>query len=602
MVKPVVHAVQAVVHKVADVYHAAVRTVKTVYHAAVRVVKKVYHAAVHVVKTAYHAVAKVVKSAAHAVVHAAAAVNHAVVSAAKSVAHTVAKAAVSTVHALASAVSHVGSFVKDHASTIAGVVAGVVVGAACTAATLGIGAVGCAALGGAVGGAVSYGLDCHSQGNCSVLGAVEAVGLGAIGGALGAGIAGSLGGRLIADALDGVLPEAATQGLVGGLSGAGSGGVTGGLDYALHCSGSCSVGGGLRAAGAGALAGGAGGAAFGALGGLRSARGRAPAGDCTHSFVGDTKVLMADGSRKPIASVKVGERVENSQPGKPGLETYQVDRVIVTQTDHDFVNLKVKPGRVRAVVGRAATAVAVAVGVAAGGSVPAVAAPVAGTPATVTTTYHHPFYNVTRAAFVEAVDLHVGDELQTADGSSAVVTEVTLYHTTEVTYDLTINNLHTYYILAGQVSVLVHNCGGSEPGTPDNYTAGGHAVRYSLTATVVGSDAKTIRNFNNVLNDGMHDVIAHGKRNGLIEIDGEEVNGGQLVDAIRANPGYVEGQPCRLIVCHSGVSGVGQQLSDELGVPVLGPNARVGTDRDLGPGQVPTVYGDAGWTQFYSRG
>ncbi|MFF4599833.1 LamG-like jellyroll fold domain-containing protein [Amycolatopsis sp. NPDC001319] len=464
VVKPVVHAVQAVVHKVADVYHAAVRTVKTVYHAAVRVVKKVYHAAVHVVKTAYHAVAKVVKSAAHAVVHAAAAVNHAVASAAKSVAHTVAKAAVSTVHALASAASHVGSFVKDHASTIAGVVAGVVVGAACTAATLGIGAVGCAALGGAIGGAVSYGLDCHSQGNCSVLGAVEAVGLGAIGGALGAGIAGSLGGRLIADALDGVLPEAATQGLVGGLSGAGSGGVTGGLDYALHCSGSCSLGGGLRAAGAGALAGGAGGAAFGALGGLRSARGRARSEDdacpIPHSFVGDTKVLMADGSRKSIASVKVGDKVANSQPGKPELETHRVDRVIVTQTDHDFVNLKVKRGRVRAAAGRVAAALALAVGVAAGGSVPAVAEPVSDAPAVVTTTYHHPFYDVTRSAFVEAVDLHVGDELQTADGSSAVVTEVTPYHSTEVTFDLTVDNLHTYYVLAGPAAVLVHNCGG----------------------------------------------------------------------------------------------------------------------------------------------
>ena len=32
-----------------------------------------------------------------------------------------------------------------------------------------------------------------------------------------------------------------------------------------------------------------------------------------------------------------------------------------------------------------------------------------------TTTYHHPFYDVSRGAFVEAVDLHVGDKLQTGD-------------------------------------------------------------------------------------------------------------------------------------------------------------------------------------------
>jgi hypothetical protein len=80
--------------------------------------------------------------------------------------------------------------------------------------------------------------------------------------------------------------------------------------------------------------------------------------------------------------------------------------------------------------------------------------------ATITTTYRHPFYDVTQAKFVEAVDLRVGDHLQTADGAEAVVEEVTPYHSTEVTYDLTIGELHTYYVYAGDVPVLVYNCGG----------------------------------------------------------------------------------------------------------------------------------------------
>jgi len=80
--------------------------------------------------------------------------------------------------------------------------------------------------------------------------------------------------------------------------------------------------------------------------------------------------------------------------------------------------------------------------------------------ATLTTTYHHPFYDVTRGAFVEAVNLQVGDRLQTADGGEASVEEVTPYHSTEVTYDLTIDQLHTYYVFAGDTPVLVHNCGG----------------------------------------------------------------------------------------------------------------------------------------------
>jgi hypothetical protein len=299
-------------------------------------------------------------------------------------------------------------------------------------------------------------MDCSKAHNCSVGGAVEAVGLGALGGALGAGLAGPLGGRLVSEALDGVLPQAATQGLVGAGSGAVSGGVTALAGYGMNCGRSCSVSGALSAAGSGALIGGVGGAAFGALGGLR-ARGRSSSEEPTscavpHSFLAGTKVLLADGSSKAIASLKVGDRVANSQPGKAGLEAHPVDRVIVTETDHDFVDLKVKPSRVRRAVGRVAAGVALAA-VVAGGAVPASASA-----ATVTTTYHHPFYDVTRGGFVDAVDLQVGDHLQTADGGEADVVEVTPYHSTEVTYDLTIDQLHTYYVLAGDTPVLVHNC------------------------------------------------------------------------------------------------------------------------------------------------
>jgi hypothetical protein len=81
---------------------------------------------------------------------------------------------------------------------------------------------------------------------------------------------------------------------------------------------------------------------------------------------------------------------------------------------------------------------------------------------TVTTTFRHPFCDVTQASFVEAVDLHAGDELQTADGSTATIAQVRTYHTTELTYDLTIDGLHTYYVDAGITPILVHNCGNQD--------------------------------------------------------------------------------------------------------------------------------------------
>jgi hypothetical protein len=87
---------------------------------------------------------------------------------------------------------------------------------------------------------------------------------------------------------------------------------------------------------------------------------------------------------------------------------------------------------------------------------------------TVTTTFHHPFYDITQASFIDAVNLHPGDELQTTDtGETATVTAVRPYHTTELTYDLTIDGLHTYYVLAGTTPILVHNCGNNV------YEAGG---------------------------------------------------------------------------------------------------------------------------------
>jgi hypothetical protein len=79
-----------------------------------------------------------------------------------------------------------------------------------------------------------------------------------------------------------------------------------------------------------------------------------------------------------------------------------------------------------------------------------------------TTTFHHPFYDETQSAFVDAKDLHTGDVLQTPTGT-AEVTGVRLYHANTTTYDLTIGTLHTYYVEAGDMPVLVHNCDGSIP-------------------------------------------------------------------------------------------------------------------------------------------
>ena len=86
------------------------------------------------------------------------------------------------------------------------------------------------------------------------------------------------------------------------------------------------------------------------------------------------------------------------------------------------------------------------------------------------TTFHHPFYDETRSAFVEAKDLQSGDVLSTRTGTAEVMA-VRLYHAHTTTYDLTVGALHTYYVLAGDIPVLVHNA------TKCGRAPAGHAYR-----------------------------------------------------------------------------------------------------------------------------
>ncbi|MER5737245.1 putative T7SS-secreted protein [Streptomyces sp. NPDC002262] len=133
----------------------------------------------------------------------------------------------------------------------------------------------------------------------------------------------------------------------------------------------------------------------------------------------------------------------------------------------------------------------------------------------------------------------------------------------------------------------------------DNAIPSGAPVTHGPTGTLVGEDGPSVRNFRNVLNEGHHDVVAHGSRDGFLEMPDGPVNGGQLVDAIRNNPNY-DGGPLRLMVCHSGAdtSGIAQRIANEMGVTVKAPTDRVGTNPLLGTGQVPQIDNGGYWRIF----
>jgi RHS repeat-associated protein len=172
-------------------------------------------------------------------------------------------------------------------------------------------------------------------------------------------------------------------------------------------------------------------AASGALTALDQAREFSDSRDScvTHSFAAGTEVRMADGTTELIQDVKVGDEVENAQPGGR-VEHHRVDQTHKTLTDKDFTDLTVTTPT---------------------------------GPKTITGTQNHPYYDLTAKAFVNASQLKPGDHLQTDDTESVTVQAVRNYTSSMVTYDLTIDGLHTYYVVAGDTPVLVHN----DSGVPD---------------------------------------------------------------------------------------------------------------------------------------
>ncbi|MER7309884.1 Teneurin-1 [Streptomyces griseoluteus] len=488
VVHAVKHAARKVVHHVRDVYRATVRVVHRVYHYTVRHVRRAYHRVVHAVHSAYHKVSHAVHRVVHAVKKAAHKVAHAV----KKAAHAVAHAARTAYHATVKAVKSAAKYAKHHAAAITSFVVSTAVFAGCEALTAGVGSIGCAAAAGAAGSLVEQGFACAENGgdDCSAGAFAGAAVTGAVAGAVG-GILGKIGGSLLAKAA----PKAMK--VVGGLFGKGAAEAeeTAAADATeAAASRAESEGAGTRAQSHSDDAG-------------PSCRIGGP-----HSFTGATRVLMADGTTKAIDQVKVGDTIANSVPGAKGPEAHKVTDVIVTRTDRDFVDVTVKetgkPTTKRSVkdgakslakkaarkaaFGLAASAAvlgALSAGHGHGNAHEPATAPVAAVSTTthdahLTTTFHHPFYDETQSAFVEAKDLTPGDVLQTPTGTTEV-TGVRLYHANTVTYDLTIGTLHTYYVEAGTTPVLVHNCGtGTGPGGPalegDPYSPEAVAARSSL--------------------------------------------------------------------------------------------------------------------------
>ncbi|MGI5503330.1 RHS repeat-associated core domain-containing protein [Lentzea sp. CA-135723] len=143
-----------------------------------------------------------------------------------------------------------------------------------------------------------------------------------------------------------------------------------------------------------------------------------------NSFKPGTRVLMADGSSKPIEEIKLGDKVlaTDSETGQT-----QAQDVVRTITGDGFKNL--------------------------------VELTIEGQDEKIVATDGHRFWLPELKEWVRADQVTAGAWLQTSSGTWVQVVQARKWTAEQRVHNLTISNIHTYHVLAGSVSVLSHNCG-----------------------------------------------------------------------------------------------------------------------------------------------
>ncbi|WP_369182975.1 polymorphic toxin-type HINT domain-containing protein [Streptomyces sp. Y1] len=154
-----------------------------------------------------------------------------------------------------------------------------------------------------------------------------------------------------------------------------------------------------------------------------------------NSFPATTLVLMADGTSKAIGEVHDGDVVMATDPQTGETRPETVTATITTPDDKDFTDLTLTDDANPR-------------------------GPPAADQAKITSTYHHPYWSDTRQQWVDAGELTPGEHLRQPDGTTRTVNSVRNYPYSVTTHNLTVAQLHTYFVLAGATPVLVHNCPG----------------------------------------------------------------------------------------------------------------------------------------------
>jgi len=156
----------------------------------------------------------------------------------------------------------------------------------------------------------------------------------------------------------------------------------------------------------------------------------APAGGSgcktSNSFTPGTPVLMADGTTKPIEDIDLGDKVLATDPETDETRAKTVTTEITGQGTKHLVKVTIDTDADRGTA-----------------------------TATVTATDGHPFWVPELDKWADAKDLKPGQWLKTGSGTLVRITAVK--HRTEerTVHNLTVADIHTYYVVAGATPILI---------------------------------------------------------------------------------------------------------------------------------------------------
>lgn len=149
------------------------------------------------------------------------------------------------------------------------------------------------------------------------------------------------------------------------------------------------------------------------------------------SFLPGSQVLMADGSSKNIEDLRVGDEILTADPATGKTTRQRITAELLSEGSKNLVKITIEES--------------------------------SGKRQVITATDNHPFWVAALGEWVPAGQLTAGQWLQTSNGTYVQIAIVERWTQTARVYNLTVAGTHTYYVLAGETSVLVHN---STPCTP----------------------------------------------------------------------------------------------------------------------------------------